>query len=261
MLTFLPHGLLGIVVASLVAAYMSTMASHLNWGSSYVVNDVYRRFLKPEATEKELVMVGRISTVVLMLLAGIIALILKNALQAFHILLQIGAGTGLIFILRWFWWRINALTEITGMIVSFVVALTLVVLKNNEILNLLEWQELILGVSITTACWMTVTLLTKPADHETLRKFYRLIRPGGPGWDVVIKKAAQDGDPITETAKPGDLPLGILCMIAGCFTVYSTVFAAGFYMYGQLKLAILCTAIAVAGATFLVKTWGKLEMK
>ena len=123
MLTFLPKGLIGIVLASLIAAVMSTLSTHLNWGSSYVVNDFYSRFIKPEATDKELVAVGRISTVGLMVLAALLATVLSNALEAFNILLQIGAGTGLIFILRWFWWRINAYTEISAMIVSFIVAI------------------------------------------------------------------------------------------------------------------------------------------
>ncbi len=151
MLTFLKPGIMGIVVASLIAAYMSTMASHLNWGSSYIVNDFYRRFFAPKAAEKKLVFVGRISTVGLMFLAGVVALLLDNALQAFHILLQIGAGTGLIFILRWFWWRINAWTEITGMVVSFAVALYLEIFHAK--LGFAPFPvhiNLLIGVSITT---------------------------------------------------------------------------------------------------------------
>ena len=262
MLTYLPRGILGIVVASLIAAYMSTMASHLNWGSSYIVNDFYKRFVNPDAPEKKLILVGRISTVILMLLAGTIALLLSNALQTFHILLQIGAGTGLIFILRWFWWRINAWTEITGMVVSFFIALYLEVIHvklGNAPLP--AHINLVIGVSITTVCWLVVTFLTRPSDDAVLRRFYRLVRPGGRGWDKIIAKAQADGDPITETALPGDLPLGIICMIAGCFAVYSTVFAGGYYMYGQLGPAIICTVVAVAASVFLVKSWGKLQMK
>jgi SSS family solute:Na+ symporter len=262
MLTYLPHGLLGIVVASLLAAYMSTMASHINWGSSYVVNDFYKRFIKPQAVEKELVLVGRISTVILMLMAAVVALWLRNALQAFHILLQIGAGTGLIFILRWFWWRVNAFSEITGMVVSFLVAFYFEFIHTKiSSVELIEWQKLVIGVSITTVSWITVTLLTKPANDKTLRSFYRLIRPGGVGWNAVLRRAEKAGEPIEETAKPGDLPLGILCMIAGCFAVYSTVFAVGYYMYAKLAPAVICTAVAVAAILFLTKSWGKLQMK
>jgi Na+/proline symporter len=262
MLTFLPRGILGIVVASLIAAYMSTMASHLNWGSSYVVNDFYKRFVKPDATDTQQVMVGRISTVVLMILAGAVALLLSNALQAFHILLQIGAGTGLIFILRWFWRRINAYTEITGMVVSFFVALYLEVIHAKLGFEPFPAHiNLVIGVSITTPIWLIVTLLTKPASDEVLRNFYTLVRPGGIGWKKMLAKAEQDGAPIEQTATKGDLPLGILCMIAGCLAVYSTVFAAGFYLYGNLVPALITTILALVAITFLVRTWGKLEMK
>jgi Na+/proline symporter len=263
MLTFMPTGLLGIVVASLIAAYMSTMASHLNWGSSYLVNDVYKRFISPQASEKRLVLIARISTVVLMLFAAVIALWLKNALQAFYILLQIGAGTGLIFILRWFWWRINAWTEITGMVVSFVIAviLEIICVDENGDPMFKSHIRLVLGVSITSAAWILVTFLTKPTDDATLRKFYRLVRPGGPGWDGVLQRAEDDGDPITDRATAGDLPCGILCMLAGCFAVYSTVFAAGYYMYGQFSSGVIYTIIALASAGLLLSIWGKLEMK
>lgn len=262
MLTFLPHGILGIVAASLVAAYMSTISTHINWGSSYVVNDFYKRFIKPDAPERELVFVGRISTVVLMVLAGALALLLSSSLQTFHIILQIGAGTGLIFILRWFWWRINAWTEITGMAVSFLVAVYLEIIRVKLGYQMLPVHiNLVIGVGITTVCWLVVTLLTKPSADESLRKFYRLVRPGGIGWEKVLAKAQKDGDPISETAKPGDLPLGIICTFAGCFAVLSTVFAVGFYLYGQTPQAIICTVIAVMTSVYLVKSWGKLEMK
>jgi Na+/proline symporter len=122
MLVFVPHGLLGLVVASLAAAYMSTISTHLNWGASYVVDDVYRRFIQPDASELHYVNVGRGVTVALMILAALVALWLKNAMQAFQILLQIGAGTGLIFLLRWYWWRINAWGEIAAMVISFLLA-------------------------------------------------------------------------------------------------------------------------------------------
>jgi len=263
MLTFLPKGIMGIVVASLIAAYMSTMASHLNWGSSYVVNDFYKRFVNPQASEKKLVLIGRLSTVVLMLFAGIVSLYLQNALQAFNILLQIGAGTGLIFILRWFWWRINAYTEITGMIVSFIVAFYFEIIHVNlfGLESVPSHIRLILGVSITTVCWLIVTFLTSPADHKTLINFYKLVRPGGKGWDQVIKKENEIQGEQLPTATKGDLPMGILCMIAGCIAVYSTVFAAGYYLYGNVLPAVVCTVIAAASTFFLVRTWGKLEMK
>nr|MCU0402583.1 Na+:solute symporter [Algoriphagus sp.] len=157
MLSFLPTGLVGIVLASLIAAVMSTLSTHLNWGSSYVVNDFYLRFIKPEASDKELVAVGRISTVLLMALSAFLALAMSSALDAFQILLQIGAGTGLIFILRWFWWRINAYTEISAMAISFVVAIFFEVINPKigliDIPAEVSYLKLIYSVSITTIGW------------------------------------------------------------------------------------------------------------
>ncbi|HMA61827.1 MAG TPA: sodium:solute symporter family protein [bacterium] len=260
MLSFIPHGFLGVVIASLIAAYMSTMASQLNWGSSYIVNDFYKRFIDPEADEKRLVTVGRVSTVLLMLMTALVALVLQNALQAFEILLQIGAGTGLIFILRWFWWRINAATELAGMIVSFIVAVMLKIVLPKFGIDFPHWQELLLGVSITTVIYFIVTFLTQPADLETLKSFYRKVRPGGNGWNAVLKKAKAQGDPIKRTAKEGDLPLGIMLMVAGCFAVYSTVFAAGYYMYTNFVPAVICTVIAVVSFFILFKKLPQLDM-
>jgi Na+/proline symporter len=262
MLTYLPKGIMGIVVASLIAAYMSTMASHLNWGSSYIVNDFYRRFIKPAASEKELVFVGRLSTVILMALSAFIALWARNALQMFDYLLLVGAGTGLIFILRWFWWRINAWTEITGMAVSGIVGFYMVFVHEKIGFDPIPSHfRLILGVLITTVSWLTVTLLTRPANDKTLRAFYRLVHPGGNGWKAVLERAKADGEPITETATKGDLPRGILCMTAGCLAVYSTIFATGFYLYTQWVNAIIFTVIAAASAIVLTKLWDRLEMK
>ncbi len=262
MLTYLPVGLLGIVVASLIAAYMSTMASHLNWGASYVVNDFYRRFLKPSASEKELVFVGRVATVILMAMAAVIALLAENALQMFDYLLLIGAGTGAIFILRWFWWRINPWTEITGMVVSGVAGFYMVFLHHRLGFDpLVSHVRLVIGVAITTLSWLIVTLLTSPSNDRTLRQFYRLVRPGGWGWNAVLARAQADGEPITETATEGDLPRGILCMFIGAVAVYSALFAVGYYLYGQVPHAIVFTVISVIGMVALVRLWGKIEMK
>jgi Na+/proline symporter len=261
MLTFLPHGLLGLVVASLIAAFMSTISTHLNWGSSYVVNDFYKRFINPEASEKKQVLVGRLSTVGLMILAGLIALVLSNALQAFHILLQIGAGTGLLFILRWFWWRINPYSEITAMVVSFVVAVYLQLIHPRTGLpDISTPVRLAVGVGITTICWITVTLLTKPTESKTLRSFYRLVQPGGPGWKKVIDKAKQEGELLEEAKQAWDVPTGILCMVLGCFAVYSALFAIGYWIYGRHTLANILTVIAVVSTYILTKAWKRLRL-
>ncbi len=259
MISFLPTGLLGIVLASLIAAYMSTMSTHLNWGSSYIVNDFYQRFVNPDAGEKQLVKIGRLSTIALMGLSAIVALLLQNALQAFHILMQIGAGTGLIFILRWFWWRINAWTEITGMVVSFLAAVYLEILHVKLGFEPLpEYLKLLIGVAVTTFAWLLVTFITPPTDDAALRRFFRLIRPGGNGWKPVLEKAKRDKDPILESAPKGDLPRGILCMAAGCLSVYSALFATGYYMYAQWHAAGIFTVLAFAGTICLIRLWRKL---
>jgi len=186
MLTFLPVGLMGLVIAALIAAYMSTISTHLNWGSSYIVNDLYKRFIRPVSSEKELVQVGRISTLILMIISGWLALIMQSALDNFQIILQIGAGTGLLFILRWFWWRVNAWSEIAGMTISFLMALYFRFLHASTGLpTLSSWQELLIGVTITTIGWFIVTYLTRPTDDETLINFCNQIRPGGPGWERI----------------------------------------------------------------------------
>ncbi|MBU0617775.1 MAG: Na+:solute symporter [Planctomycetes bacterium] len=250
MLTFLPRGLLGLVVASLIAAYMSTISTHLNWGSSYVVNDFWKRFINRDAGDREQVWVGRASTVLLMVIAGTLALWLENALQAFHILLQIGAGTGLLFILRWFWWRINPYSELTAMIVSFFVALYMQFWAPE---SLEGWQKLIIGVGITTVCWIIVTLVTPAASKQTLRSFYRLIRPGGPGWRKVMEEAERDGETITgPEGGRSNLPLGIVCMVAGCFAVYSALFGTGYWIYGNTSLGMIFSAVFVISGFVLI---------
>lgn len=254
MLTFLPSGLMGIVLASLIAAFMSTISTHLNWGSSYVVNDFYLRFIKPDATDRQQVMVGRLSTVLLMAFAAILALGLSNALQAFDILLQIGAGTGLIFILRWFWWRINAYTEISAMIVSFFVAIYFEIV--HEAIGfepMLSHWKLLVGVGITTASWLLVTLLTAPEKDEVLLSFYRKVRPAAYGWNSLLKRYPN------ELAETGKLPMEIGLMLVASLMVYSTVFATGYWIYGNTVPAVITTAVSIIGGVVLFKAWSKLK--
>ena len=255
MLSFLPAGLLGLVIASLIAALMSTLSTHLNWGSSYVVHDWYHRFVKPSADEAELVRVGRLSTFVLMALAALLALALSNALQAFNILLQIGAGTGLIFILRWFWWRINAWTEIAGMAISFAVALFLefpwVWLGLPE---LASHEALLLGVAVTTAGWLLVTFLTQPTEAAVLRSFYARVHPGGPGWAPVIAGLT----PGERASSDDNLALRVLAVFIGALTVYAALFATGFFLYGRLAATLVAGLVAAVGVGFLWVVRGRL---
>jgi Na+/proline symporter len=258
MISFLPHGLLGLVVASLVAAFMSTISTHLNWGSSYIVNDFYKRFVKPEATEKEQVMIGRLSTLGLMILAGFMALAMQSAFQAFKVLLQIGAGTGLLFLLRWFWWRISAISEITAMVVSFVVAIYFEFIHTAlGFAKLEDWQKFVCSVAITTIAWVTVTFMTRPTADDTLIKFCRLIRPGGPGWKKFLLKIEAQGNDVTELQPTGqwEVTSGLLSIFLGCLTVYGALFSIGFWLYGNVGAAIVTTLVAAIAGYGLSKTW------
>jgi SSS family solute:Na+ symporter len=251
MLTHLPAGLLGLVVTSLIAAFMSTISTHLNWGSSYISLDFYKRFVKPGASEKELVTIGRLSTVVLMILAALLALFLSNALSAFNILLQIGAGTGLVFILRWFWWRINAYSEITGMVVSFALALLFEFVE----MGLEDHEKLVLGVLITTASWILVTMLTRPTKTETLVKFYNAITPYGRGWNAFRAKALQKNIHLnTSTDK---FTVDLASMLLGVVFVYTSLFATGYVIYGNVVGASVLIGIAVISGISIFALWKK----
>jgi SSS family solute:Na+ symporter len=235
MLTFLPHGLLGLAVASLAAAYMSTISTHLNWGASYIVDDFYRRFFRPQATDRHYVQVGRIATILLVLLASFVSLWLQNAMQAFQILLQIGAGTGLIFLLRWFWWRINAWSEISAMVLSFLVAIWFQFLHRPLGLPVLHPSlQLVVGVVVTTAGWLTVTLLTRPADRVTLQRFYEKIRPLGPGWRKVVDTSAVEAGRGEES-----VTAAFLCWFLGVTAVYAALFGIGFLLYGRVATGVV----------------------
>jgi Na+/proline symporter len=240
MLTLLPAGLLGLLLASLLSAYVSTMSTHLNWGCSYLVHDLYRRFLNPTATERHLVWLSRGVTALLMAISGLTVFVLSTAGEAFQLLLSIGAGTGLIYLLRWFWWRINAWSEIAAMASSFIIAVGLFLARRGG-LEMSAHVALVLSVAATTVVWVSVTLLTPPTDRETLRRFYRVVRPAGRGWYRVVGSDAEVG--------PRDsLALAVAGWVLGCTFVYSTLFGVGALLYGQTAQGVLCLAVAVVSA-------------
>lgn len=258
MLTRLPPGLLGLVAASLIAAFMSTMSTQINLGASYLVNDFYQRFLKPGATQKELVAAGRFFTVLSMVLGIGLGLLFQDATQAFNLLLLLGAGTGLIYILRWFWWRINAYTEIIAMIASLIIAGYFTFLHDKTgFLPMADWQKIAIGAALTTAIWILSVFVTPATKQETLVAFYRRIRPAAFGWKPVIEQAHAEG--IELDVEPGQLPLEIACMVIGCLTVYGTLFAMGYWLYGQAGPATASTLVAAGGAFFLFRVWGRLR--
>src|SRR2546427_295660 len=241
MLVYLPHGLLGLMIASLAAAYMSTISTHLNWGASYAVEDCYRRFVAPDKDERHYVRVGRAVTIGLIALASALSLWLQNSYQAFQILLQIGAGTGLIFLLRWFWWRINAWSEIAGMVISFVIAVYFqFVHRALGLLPLAPTLQLVIGIAITTVGWLAVTFATPPTDRATLQTFYDRIRPMGPGWTGAVT---------TRPANPGEsVTAAFLCWFLGCAVIYAALFCTGYVLYGKLLPGIVCLVVAGAAA-------------
>lgn len=267
MLTKLPTGLLGLVLASLISAYMSTISTQLNWGSSYIVYDFYKRQINPNASQKRLVAVGRLSTVLLMVLSTLLALLLQNAMQLFNLLLVFGAGTGLIFILRWFWWRINAWSEITAMVASGIISLLLAIPSFGIKAALFgaegvfpAWAEFPFVVAVTTSLWLLTTYLTPSESDRVLRDFYRKIQPGGPGWKKVVLAAQAEQIELEDGKQGWTVPSGILAMLLGCSLIYSIMFATGYYIYGNYQYALPISALALVSGYFLIKTWKKIRV-
>lgn len=266
MLTKLGTGWLGLVVASIIAAYMSTIGTHLNWGSSYVVNDFYKRFLKPDATDKQMVAMGRITTVVLMVLAGALSLtVLDNATEAFNILLLTGAGSGAVYMLRWYWYRINAITEIVTMVVATVMAVYLVLFVDDaslatDILNGFT-VKLLITIVVVTIAWLIATLATGPEDKAILRSFYKLTKPGGPGWKKVVEGAKADGEPCDDGDGVGwQMPQQILLVFIGCITIYASLFGIGGLVYGNILQGLVLLLVAIVGTISLFKILAKLNL-
>jgi solute:Na+ symporter, SSS family len=251
MLKFLPAGALGFLMAGLLAAYRSTIETHLNWGTSYIVHDFYRRFLNRGAPERHYVLMGRIVTALLMISAGSFTFVLDTARTTFDLLLSVGAGTGLIYLLRWFWWRINAWSEISAMLSSLLVAVSFYV-ANRMGHPVPEYASLIGTVAITTVVWVLVTFLTEPTEHSTLLSFYRLVRPAGPGWKKVREEVG--GEP-----SPDNLPNSLLAWVLGCAMVYSALFGVGSLLYGAAAqgytLIAVCLLSAIALARLIPNLW------
>jgi hypothetical protein len=259
LLTRLPAGLLGIVVTSLIAAYMSTMSTQVNWGSSILVNDVYRRFLKPGASEHQMVWVGRFATIGLMAVSCAVALVLQDALSSFELLLQVGAGTGLLLLLRWFWWRVNAAAEITAMIVSFGMAVLFFVWKKVGGNPPSGVSQMLWGVGVTTVAWVLVALFTQATDEEKLREFYRRIQPGGPGWRYVLERAEHERQQIRDPKLKSDLPIGLLASAAATAGIWALIFAGGFFLYGQPLSGLGMLAITAVGGGIVGYCWKRLS--
>ena len=250
MLKFLPPGFMGLMVAGLLAAYVSTLSTHLNWGTSYLVHDFYRRFVKRDASEKHYVLTGRIVTALLMVLAALLTYALDSARESFELLMSVGAGTGLIYLLRWFWWRINAWSEIAAMASSFVVAVGFFIAAKMGS-QIPSHISLLITIAVTTIVWVATTYLTRPTDRATLVRFYRLVRPAGPGWS---KLRAETGLP----PSPDSLPQAFLGWIAGCVFVYSALFGAGSFLYGKTAQGTVWLVLFVIATWYLARLLPRL---
>ena len=243
MVDLMPSGWKGFMVAGFAAAYMSTVGTHLNWGASYLVGDVYKRFLRKDASEKHYVAVGRGTTVFLFLASIVVTLNLSTIEGAWRFLLALGSGTGLVLILRWYWWRINAWSEISAMISSVVVSLAAfrLVPKGSGPGAEFEQQAIVMlvTVAVSTAVWVAVTFLTKPERDATLDAFYERVRPGGPGWAAVSRRLGYGREAI-----PGGA-MSFVNWLLGIVLVYSALFGIGKLVFGQLLLgfALVDTAI------------------
>ena len=248
MLKFLPTGFIGLMVGGLIAANSSTILTHLNWGASYLVHDFYRRFVRRDADERHYVQVGRATTVLLFICASGMVYLMDTAKDAFDIILQIGAGTGLLYLVRWFWWRVNAWCEVVAMISSFAVSLVLLILSKNGVVFSTH-AALLLTVACTTVCWIAAAYLAPETDRRVLIAFYRKVRPFGPGWEP-IRRAAGD---LTGTDPVGaNIPMALAGWVAGSLAVWSALFAVGNYLYGRLGYAALMTAVFLVSSAILV---------
>jgi Na+/proline symporter len=249
MLKFLPVGFIGLMVGGLIAANSSTILTHLNWGASYLVHDFYRRFVRREAPEKHYVLAGRVTTVALFLCSAGMVYLMDTAKDNFDIILQVGAGTGLLYLLRWFWWRITAWCEVVAMASSFGVSLALLILKKQFEWNLPTHQALVATIAVTTVCWVLTAYLGPQTDRRVLIEFCRKVRPFGPGWRAIREEA---GVAEEATATRENIPLALVGWSAGCAVIFSSLFAVGNFLYGRTGMALVLTAVFVGSGQLLL---------
>lgn len=256
MLKFLPVGFVGLMVGGLVAANSSTILTHLNWGASYLVHDFYRRFIRKDATESHYVGVGRLVTVLLFFLSSGLVFVLDSAKDSFDIILQVGAGTGLLYLVRWFWWRVNAWCEVVAMISSFVISVIFLFLERQDLYHTTSAWRLILTILATTICWVAAAYLAPQTSRETLIEFYRKVRPAGPGWGAVRQAAGLSED---ELAQRGEsMPTALLGWVTGSIVIWSSLFTVGNFLYGRTQVALFLLAVFVSSALVLIKVVNQL---
>ena len=258
MLKFLPVGFIGLMVGGLIAANSSTILTHLNWGASYLVHDFYRRFIRKDATEKHYVLAGRVGTVILFICASSLVFVLDTAKDTFDVILQVGAGTGLLYLVRWFWWRVNAWCEVVAMVSSFTVSIVILILAKNDI-HLSTHVALLVTIAFTTVCWLLTAFLGPETDRKTLVEFYKRARPFGPGWKKVREEAGISEEEAKATGQ--NIPMALLGWVAGCTTIWSSLFTVGNFLYGRMTYALILFGIFVVSGTALIYVMNKLWTK
>jgi SSS family solute:Na+ symporter len=256
MLKFLPIGFVGLMVGGLVAANSSTILTHLNWGASYLVHDFYRRFINSGAEERHYVFAGRVATIALFLLSSGLVFVLDTALDAFGVILQVGAGTGLLYLVRWFWWRVNAWCEVVAMISSFLVSILFLILANQSIYSTTPAMRLIITIAVTTVCWLLAAYFAPQTDRKTLIEFYRKVRPAGPGWEPIRLEAGISKEEAAQTGE--SIPLALVGWVAGCAMIWSSLFTVGNFLYGRYTYALGLGAVFVISGLILLKVVNKL---
>jgi len=255
MLRFMPVGFIGLMVGGLIAANSSTILTHLNWGASYLVHDFYQRFINKNAGEKHYVWMGRMTTIGLFICAGAMTFVLETAKDTFDIILQIGAGTGLLYLIRWFWWRVNAWCEVVAMVSSFTVSAALLVLHRNGII-LSTHVALLITIAVTTICWVLTAFIAPQTDSKTLIEFYKKVKPFGPGWSRIRKEAGVSLEEATSTHQ--NIPLALLGWVSGCTVIWSALFTVGNFLYGRTIYAIVLLGIFITANMFLLHVINQL---
>jgi Na+/proline symporter len=258
MLKFLPIGWMGLMVGGLIAANSSTVLTLLNWGASYIVHDFYRRFLRPGADEAHYVFAGRVATVGLFLFSSALVFALNTAQDTFNIILQVGAGTGLLYLIRWFWWRINAWCEVVAMVSSFGVSLMLLILRKNRAVDFSTQEDLLITVGITTVCWLAAAFLAPRTDEKTLIEFYRKVHPFGPGWRPIRIAAGISEAQAAEYARHENIPLALLGWTSGCAVIWSSLFTVGNLLYGRYLFATILLAVFLLSGIVLIGVINRL---
>ena len=255
MLKFLPVGFVGLMVGGLIAANSSTILTHLNWGASYLVHDFYRRFIRKDAGEKHYVLAGRMATVGLFFCASGLVFVLDTAKDAFDVILQVGAGTGLLYLVRWFWWRVNAWCEVVAMVSSFIVSAGLLILSKNGV-HMSTHIALLITIAVTSLCWLVTAFVGPVTDRQTLIEFYKKLRPFGPGWRRIREEAGISEDEARATHE--NIPMSLLGWVAGCTVIWSALFTVGNYLYGRLNYAVMLFGVFIVSGSVLLYVMNRL---